>query len=68
MKLLATAHGVGAFWSTDGMTYHPQMKTFMKLEEKDSFLGFLYLGYPEGEWPQPTRRKPQEHYTNWIEK
>ena len=68
MKLLATAHGIGAFWSTGGMTYHPQMKTFMKLEEKDRFLGFLYLGYPEGEWPRKTRRKPQEYFTNWIEK
>lgn len=68
MKLLATAHGVGAFWSTGGMTYHPKMKTFMKLEGKDLFLGFLYLGYPKGDWPRKTRRKPQEYFTDWIEK
>lgn len=67
MKLLAAAHGIGAFWSTGGVTYLPQTKEWMGLGEKDKFLGFLYLGYPKEGWPRKTRRKPQEYYTEWVE-
>ena len=65
MMLVATAHGIGSYWNTGGVTYQPETKTFMGLEEGDKFLGFLYLGYPEGEWPRKTRRKPLEYFTNW---
>lgn len=66
MMLVAAAHGIGAFWSSGGMTYTPQMKEFMGLGEKDRFLGQLFLGYPNEEWPKKTRRKPQEYYTEWV--
>lgn len=66
MMLVAAAHGIGAFWSSGGMTYTPQMKEFMGLGEKDRFLGQLFLGYPKEEWPKKTRRKPQEYYTEWV--
>lgn len=67
MKLLAAAHGIGAFWATGGVTYWPQTKEWMGLGEKDKFLGLLYLGYPKEDWPRRTRRKPQEYYTEWVE-
>jgi nitroreductase len=67
MKLLATAHGIGSFWASGGVTYWPQTKKWMGLGEKDKFLGFLYLGYPKEEWPRKTRRKPQEYYSEWVE-
>ncbi|MCF8258411.1 MAG: nitroreductase [Flavobacteriales bacterium] len=66
MMLVAAAHGIGAFWSSGGMTYTSQMKEFMGLGEKDRFLGQLYLGYPKDEWPKKTRRKPQEYYSEWV--
>lgn len=66
MMLVAAAHGIGAFWSSGGITYTQQMRTFMGLGEKDRFMGQLYLGYPEGPWPRKTRRKPQEYYTEWV--
>lgn len=65
IMLVATAHGIGSYWNTGGVTYRPETKTFMGLSEGDKFLGFLYLGYPESEWPRKTRRKPQEYFTNW---
>lgn len=67
MCLVATAHGIGTFWTSGGVTYRPETLGFLGLSEKDKCLGFLYLGYPEGEWPRKTRRKPQEYFTNWIE-
>ena len=67
MMLVAAAHGIGAFWSSGGVTFWPETKDFMKLGAKDKFLGFLYLGYPKEGWPRKTRRKPQEYFTDWVE-
>jgi len=67
MMLVAAAHGIGAFWSSGGVTHWPETKEFMELGQKDRFLGFLYLGYPKDGWPRKTRRKPQEYFTEWIE-
>ena len=67
MMLVAAAHGIGAFWSSGGVTYWPETREFMDLGEKDKFLGLLYLGYPKENWPRKTRRKPQEYFTEWIE-
>lgn len=65
MMLVATAHGIGSYWNTGGVTYRSETRKFMSLDENDMFLGFLYLGYPESDWPRKTRRKPQEYFTNW---
>lgn len=67
MMLVAAAHGIGAFWSSGGVTYWSETKEFMELGDKDKFLGFLYLGYPKEGWPRKTRRKPQEYFTDWID-
>ena len=68
MMLVATAHGIGSYWNTGGVTYRPETKEFMGLGAEDQFLGFLYLGYPNEEWPRKTRRKPQEYFTDWRDK
>jgi nitroreductase len=65
--LVAAAHGIGSYWGTGGLTYSQEIKQFLSLGENDLFMGFLYLGYPEGEWPKKTRRRPQEYFTEWIE-
>ncbi len=67
MMLVAAAHGIGSYWGTGGLTYSQEIKQFLNLGENDLFMGFLYLGYPEGEWPKKTRRRPQEYFTEWIE-
>lgn len=67
MMLVAAAHGIGIYWGTGGLTYSEEVRRFIGLGEKDRFMGFLYLGYPEGEWPKKTRRRPQEYYTTWVD-
>jgi nitroreductase len=52
--LIATAYGIGSFWSTGGV-YSEKLHQFLNLAEKDKCLGLIYLGYPEGEWPQGKR-------------
>jgi len=66
MYLTCTAYGIGAYWGSGGATYTDEMKSFLGLESKDSCLGFLYLGYPNSEWPK-SHRKPIEYVTEWIE-
>lgn len=65
MHLMATAYGIGAFWSTPKFVYNKVMNTFFGLQEKDRVLGFFYLGYPNIEWPKG-QRKPIEYISNWI--
>ena len=45
----ATAAGITSFWSTSGMTHHPAMKHFLKLRKEDVIMGFVYLGYSDGQ-------------------
>lgn len=66
MYLTCTAYGIGAYWGSGGATYSDEMKLFLGIQSKDSCLGFLYLGYPIGEWPK-SHRKPIEYVTEWID-
>ena len=45
MFLTATAYGLGAYWSTGGITYFEEAKPFFDLGEEDHLLGFFHLGY-----------------------
>lgn len=47
LLLAATARGIGSFWSTGGLTFHPAMKDMLKLSEQDQVLGLLYFGYSD---------------------
>jgi nitroreductase len=66
-SLVAAAYGMGCFWSTGGFAFSKEMHDYMKLSPKDKFLGFLYVGYPEGEWPEPTRRGIWMNKVEWFE-
>lgn len=66
-SLVAAAYGMGCFWSTGGFAFSSEMHAYMKLLPKDKFLGFLYVGYPEGEWPEPTRRGIWMNKVEWLE-
>jgi nitroreductase len=65
MHLSCTAYGLGGFWSTPKLIYHPKMNDFLGLGEKDKCLGLFYIGYPSIEWPK-AHRKPLEYTTEWI--
>jgi nitroreductase len=42
--LSAHAYGLGAYWTTGGVTYQEKTKIFFNLGELDKLLGFIYLG------------------------
>lgn len=52
--LVGAAYGIGVFWST-GSINDEQVRQFLHLDDQDKCLGFLYVGYPEGEWPKGKR-------------
>lgn len=66
MQLTATAHGIGCYWGTGGVTYFEEAKSFFGLNSKDKLLGFLFLGYPKSKWPN-SKRKPMRDKVTWIE-
>ena len=65
MHLMATAYGIGGFWSTPKFIYNQEVNPFFDLEKKDKVLGLFYLGYPKEDWPKGQRR-PIEYISNWI--
>ena len=65
MHLMATAHGLAAYWTSGGVTNYPEAKAFFNLEEDDQLLGFFYIGYPEGEWPTGKRKSSIDKKVNW---
>ena len=65
MHLTATAHGIGCYWGTGGITYFEQAKSFFGLGEKDRLLGFFFVGIPK-KWPKG-KRKPMEDKVNWVQ-
>lgn len=65
MYLTATAHGVGCYWGSGGITYFESAKPFFGLGTKDRLLGFLYLGVPKSELPTGKRKGIEEKVT-WV--
>lgn len=45
MHLTATAYGIGAYWSTGGITFIEEAKTLFNLGPDDKLMGFFYLGH-----------------------
>jgi len=44
----AAAKDIACYWGSGGMTYHPEMRSYLGLEnDQDKVLGFLYLGYSD---------------------
>lgn len=65
MHLVATAHGVGAYWSSGPPIMSQDMKDFLKLGAKDQCLGLFYVGHPTGSHPDGAR-KPIAEKVQWI--
>jgi nitroreductase len=63
--LSVTAYGLGGYWTTGGITYRPQAKSFFGLGENDKLLGFFYIGHiaiPS----TGAIRKPVEEKVKWV--
>lgn len=66
MWLTASAHRIGCYWSTGGVTFYDEAKAFFGLGKEDLLLGFLYLGVPKTDtWPQG-KRKPAVDKVQWV--
>jgi len=68
MHLTATAHGVGAYWSSGPpITKSQEMKDHLKLGEEDKCLGLFYVGaIKEGAKIPKGARKPIEDKVTWV--
>jgi nitroreductase len=66
MHLLARSMGLGAFWSSGAKAFDPRVARFLELEAPARCLGFLYVGWPAGPWPEG-RRRPVAEKVRWRE-
>lgn len=66
MYLTATAHGVGCYLSTGGITTQEDAKEFFGLGKEDKLCGFMHVGIPAKELPI-AKRKPVAEKTRWID-
>lgn len=63
--LSVTAYGLGGYWTTGGITYFENARSFFGLEKEDKLLGFFYIGHVAVPSPD-VKRKPLSEKTNWI--
>lgn len=68
MHLTATAHGIGAYWGTGGITYLEEAKPLFSLGENDRLMGFFFLGIPKSDWPEGSRSSPIEEKVERVYK
>lgn len=57
LHLVASAAGLGVFWSSPAVTYGEHFAKSLELKEDDQCLGLLYVGWPKDgvEWPVSKR-------------
>lgn len=61
MWLTASAHRIGCYWSTGGVTFYDDVNEFFGWGPDDKLMGFLYLGMPKSDrWPQGKRTEIRE--------
>jgi nitroreductase len=67
-NLLLAAHalGLGAVWRSGDPMYHPLMHQAFGLDERESLVGLIYIGYSDMKELQG-RRQPAEAKTVWLE-
>jgi nitroreductase len=63
--LSVTAYGLGGYWTTGGVTYYDEAKSFFGLEAADKLLGFFYIGHVAVPSTGGSRSS-LEQKVNWI--
>lgn len=63
--LSVTAYGLGGYWTTGGITYLEEAKSFFGLGEQDKLLGFFYIGHVAVPTP-PATRLPLDQKVSWV--
>lgn len=61
----AYAQGIGAFWRTGKMAYHPVVTEGLGLTESEQLIGFLYLGTPVKPFHKPKPMDLNQIFTPW---
>lgn len=64
MWLCCTEIGIGCYWSSPGLITY--MHEFLEMNVGEKCLGFLYMGYFDGELPEQTRT-PIKEKVLWME-
>lgn len=64
--LSVSAYGLGGYWTTGGITYLDEAKSFFGLNTEDKLLGFFYIGHVAIPSP-PAKRSPIEEKVTWVE-
>ena len=64
--LSVSAYGLGGYWTTGGVTYLEEAKSFFGLKEEDKLLGFFYIGHVAIPSP-PAKRSALEEKITWVE-
>ncbi|HET8573519.1 MAG TPA: nitroreductase [Edaphocola sp.] len=65
LLLGASAKEIAAIWSTGGMATKPSMKPLLGLGGEDRVVGFLYLGYADGDNREGSRKIPLSEKVIW---
>lgn len=66
MWLLASAKGLGAYWSTGAIGYDERLSKALGWDEEgDTAMGFFYIGEFTGEWPEGRRLSPITDKVRW---
>jgi len=66
MYLTATAHGVGCYLSTGGVTYFEESKEAFGLSPEDKIIGFLHVGIIKSDFSPRARRNPIDEKVIWY--
>lgn len=66
LHLAASVAGLGGKWTTGSTLIHAHVAEFVGIEPPARLLGFFYLGWPAGEWPE-SARKPLADKVCWAE-
>lgn len=64
MLLAGESLGLATMWRTGDPCYSEPVKRFFGLDESDTLLGMIYVGYKAAE-PKPPVRTPVEKFTVW---
>ena len=64
--LSLTAYNLGGYFSTGGITYLENAKSYFDLEKQDKLIGTFFLGYPEEIISPLTKRTPVMEKVKWI--
>ena len=62
--LAATSAGLASYWGTGAITSVPAVKELCGFGPDDDIIAAVYLGWPIGDVPVPTRTAPQLHWVN----